>query len=92
MKYLFLLTLSLLSVSLRAQLCKKARVGMTSNELIKAVGMPDSTQFLGTDTVVMDTISVWFYGKQQAIVSGGKVDRLIMDPMKETELARQVID
>jgi hypothetical protein len=89
MKNLLLLLIVCAGLSANAQLCKNAKTGMGTDELIKAVGLPDSTKVLGTENVT-DTMFVWFYGNQQAMIFHGKVERLIMDPKKESELARQV--
>src|SRR4051812_42642908 len=74
-----------------AQLCKHIKPGMSKAEVIKEMGKQDSIQTLtganGTDSIV-----IWYYGGQQAMLSNGIVDKVVADPGKENELSKQYMD
>jgi hypothetical protein len=90
-KLSLIVSLSLLfSAGAYCQLCKLAKVGMSSAELIKVVGLPDSTTFSGMNDA--DSLFTWHYGGQDAVLSGDKIQKLIMDPKKEGQLNQQVIN
>jgi hypothetical protein len=78
------------SSKVSAQLCKHAKVGMSSAELIHTVGKPDSISFSGTNE--KDSLFTWHYGGQDAVISQGYIQKLIMDPKKEGQLNQQVIN
>ena len=89
-KLLFVASITFICTSgASAQLCKHAKVGMSSAELIKTVGQPDSVRFSGMNE--KDSLFTWHYGGQEAVFSKGHIQKLIMDPKKESQLNQQVI-
>jgi hypothetical protein len=93
MRELFLLAFIFLmsGICYGQNLCKLAKVGMSDKELIELIGKPDSTTLLGVDNG-KDSLFLWHYGPQDAMMGGGKVVKLIMDPKKETDLNRQMME
>ena len=89
--YLLLPGMLFVLPSAAQNLCKDAKVGMSTEELTRKVGLPDSTTLLGVDNVT-DSLFLWHYGTQDAMVGGGKIIKLIMDPKKENDLNQKVLE
>src|SRR4051812_44074553 len=89
-RVLMIIVTSVLSIPFaHAQLCKMVKPGMTQNEVIKIMGKPDSMSRLAADTT-NDSLFIWHYGSQDAVITGGKVDRIIADPKAENALSKQM--
>lgn len=75
-----------------AQICKTVKPGMISADVLKVAGLPDSTTFLGTNKGTTDSLIIWHYGSQDALLIGGKVEKVMVDPKRESELSQKVLD
>jgi len=95
MKSLFASVIFTVFISfISAQPCKQVRVGMTSAEVLKAVGKPTEIDTLGSESPVRNKglIMVWQYGdpdkegNQRVEFSGNSVTNIIADGKKFDEL------
>ena len=90
-RYIFAIVILIFATDIHAQICKTVKQGMNSAEVLKVAGLPDSTTFLGVDNVT-DTLIIWHYKNQDAVLSGNKVSKVIFDPKRENELSQKVLD
>jgi len=72
-----------------AQPCKTIKPGMAKPEASKLIGDPESIVMLGVDNGT-DTLVLWNYDNQQVAFSGNKVDRVVADVKRESELAMEM--
>ncbi len=91
-KYLTILLLIFFAREAHSQICKTVKHGMTPEDVIKIAGQPDSVVFIGVDKASADSLSMWHYGTQIAWFIGKKVDRVVVDEKKESELSKRVAD